>query len=97
MDLTNDSYVISIAGTAWTESYYRDADGWVKESVRDEADLATEHGLGLQGAGQVAVDDAHQQADVLDGQGQVEPEAVQPLLVLERGLVALPGDRVAGK
>ena len=41
MDLTNDRYVISIAGNAWTESYYRDADGWVKESARGRIFRAT--------------------------------------------------------
>ena len=41
MDLTNDSYVISIAGSGWTERYYRDADGWVKESARGRTVRAT--------------------------------------------------------
>jgi len=41
MDLTNDSYVISIAGRGWTERYYRDADGWVKESTRGRTFRAT--------------------------------------------------------
>jgi hypothetical protein len=34
MDLTNDSYVISISAKNFTERYYRDRDGWVKESAR---------------------------------------------------------------
>lgn len=34
MDLTNDSYVISISTKNFTERYYRDRDGWVKESAR---------------------------------------------------------------
>lgn len=35
MDLTNDSYIINIGTETWTERYYRDADGWLKESTRD--------------------------------------------------------------
>jgi len=34
MDLTNDSYVISISTKNFTERYYRDKDGWVKVSAR---------------------------------------------------------------
>jgi len=41
MDLTNDSYLISISSKGWTERYYRDADGWVKESARGRIFRAT--------------------------------------------------------
>lgn len=34
MDLTNESYVIFIGTKNFTERYYRDAKGWVKESAR---------------------------------------------------------------
>ena len=34
MKLTNDSYVISLGTTKFTERYYRDRDGWVKLSAR---------------------------------------------------------------
>ena len=34
MKLTNDSYVISISDKGWSERYYRDQAGWVKESAR---------------------------------------------------------------
>lgn len=34
MDLTNDSYVIVIRTRSFTERYYRDKDGWLKESAR---------------------------------------------------------------
>lgn len=34
MDLTNDSYVISISGKTSTERYYRDGRGWLKVSTR---------------------------------------------------------------
>ena len=41
MDLTNDSYVISISTRGFVERYYRDADGWVKESARGRIFRAT--------------------------------------------------------
>ena len=41
MNLTNDSYVISISAYAWTERYYRDGSGWVKESTRGRKVRAT--------------------------------------------------------
>lgn len=41
MDLTNDSYVISISTKNWTERYYRDEKGWVKESTRGRTFRAT--------------------------------------------------------
>jgi hypothetical protein len=41
MKLTNDSYVISISGRGWSERYYRDRDGWVKESARGRRFRAT--------------------------------------------------------
>ena len=41
MDLTNDSYVILIHTKTATERYYRDADGWVKESTRGRIFRAT--------------------------------------------------------
>lgn len=34
MNLTNDTYTIMIRGKTWTEHYYRDKDGWLKESAR---------------------------------------------------------------
>jgi hypothetical protein len=34
MDLTNDSYTISIGGKTFTERYYRDKTGWLKVSAR---------------------------------------------------------------
>ena len=34
MKLTNDSYLISLGTTNFTELYYRDADGWLKVSAR---------------------------------------------------------------
>lgn len=34
MDLTNDTYVITISTRGSVERYYRDASGWVKESSR---------------------------------------------------------------
>ena len=34
MNLTNDSYVISIGMKAFTERYYRDKTGWLKLSAR---------------------------------------------------------------
>jgi hypothetical protein len=41
MDLTNDAYVISIKGKNWTERYYREREGWVKESARGRKFRAT--------------------------------------------------------
>ena len=41
MNLTNDSYIISIAGRTWTEKYYRDKAGWVKKSARGRKFRAT--------------------------------------------------------
>ena len=41
MDLTNQSYVILIGTKASTERYYRDKDGWVKESARGRTFRAT--------------------------------------------------------
>lgn len=41
MDLTNDSYIISISTARFTERYYRDASGWVKESARGRLFRAT--------------------------------------------------------
>ena len=41
MDLSNDSYVISIAAKGWTERYYRDREGWVKESTQGRKFRAT--------------------------------------------------------
>ena len=41
MDLTNESYVISISTKASTERYYRDKAGWVKESARGRIFRAT--------------------------------------------------------
>ena len=34
MNLTNDSYVISIGTKTFTERYYRDKTGWLKVSAR---------------------------------------------------------------
>ncbi len=34
MNLTNESYTILISGRNWTERYYRDKSGWIKESAR---------------------------------------------------------------
>ena len=34
MKLTNDTYLILLAGKTWTERYYRDKKGWVKVSAR---------------------------------------------------------------
>jgi hypothetical protein len=34
MNLTNDSYVISIGTKSFTERYYRDRTGWLKVSAR---------------------------------------------------------------
>ena len=41
MDLTNKSYVILIGTRNFTERYYRDEDGWVKESARGRRFRAT--------------------------------------------------------
>lgn len=41
MDMTNDGYVISISTRNTTERYYRDGDGWVKESSRGRLFRAT--------------------------------------------------------
>lgn len=41
MDLTNDSYVILIGTKNFTERYYRDKTGWVKESARGNTFRAT--------------------------------------------------------
>ncbi|HEY2597879.1 MAG TPA: hypothetical protein VGJ79_05300 [Candidatus Dormibacteraeota bacterium] len=41
MDLTNQSYVISISTRASTERYYRDQAGWVKVSARGRTFRAT--------------------------------------------------------
>ena len=41
MKLTNDSYVISISGKGWSERYFRERDGWVKESARGRRFRAT--------------------------------------------------------
>lgn len=41
MDLTNDSYVILISGKSFTERYYRDQAGWVKETARGRKLRAT--------------------------------------------------------
>ena len=41
MDLTNESYVISISTQNFTERYYRDGSGWVKESARGRIFRAT--------------------------------------------------------
>ncbi len=34
MKLTNDSYIISIGTKNFTETYFRDKDGWVKISAK---------------------------------------------------------------
>lgn len=34
MKLTNDSYIISIGTENFTETYFRDKDGWVKISAK---------------------------------------------------------------
>jgi hypothetical protein len=39
--LTNDSYTIVIRGKTWSESYYRDPAGWLKESARGRKFRAT--------------------------------------------------------
>jgi hypothetical protein len=41
MDLTNRSYVILISTKNFTERYYRDKAGWVKESARGRTFRAT--------------------------------------------------------
>ena len=41
MDLTNDSYVISISTMNFTERYYRDRTGWLKVSARGRKFRAT--------------------------------------------------------
>jgi hypothetical protein len=41
MNLTNDSYVISISTKTSTERYYRDKAGWVKVSTRGRTFRAT--------------------------------------------------------
>src|SRR5437879_4379237 len=41
MDLTNDSYVISISTKNFTERYYRDRTGWLKVSARGRKFRAT--------------------------------------------------------
>jgi hypothetical protein len=41
MDLTNESYVIRISAKTFTESYYKDDDGWVKVSARGRRFRAT--------------------------------------------------------
>lgn len=41
MNLTNDSYTISIRGKTWTERYYRDRVGWLKVSARGRKFRAT--------------------------------------------------------
>ena len=41
MDLTNETYVISISTRNSTERYYRDGHGWVKESTRGRKFRAT--------------------------------------------------------
>lgn len=41
MRLTNDIYVISISSKNWTERYYREGEGWVKESARGRKFPAT--------------------------------------------------------
>jgi len=41
MKLTNDSYVISISGKGWSERYFRERDGWVKESAQGRRFRAT--------------------------------------------------------
>ena len=41
MNLTNDSYTILISTKNWTERYYRDDEGWLKESARGRKFRAT--------------------------------------------------------
>jgi hypothetical protein len=41
MDLTNDSYVISISTKNFTERYFRDRTGWLKVSARGRRFRAT--------------------------------------------------------
>jgi len=41
MNLTNESYVISISGKTSTEFYYRDKSGWLKVSMRGRTYRAT--------------------------------------------------------
>ena len=41
MNLTNDSYIISISTKSATERYYRDKSGWVKVSTRGRTFRAT--------------------------------------------------------
>jgi hypothetical protein len=41
MNLTNDSYTISLSTKTGTERYYRDATGWLKESTRGRKFRAT--------------------------------------------------------
>ncbi len=41
MDLTNESYIISIGTRNWTERYFRDGTGWVKVSARGHEFQAT--------------------------------------------------------
>lgn len=41
MKLTNDSYVILISSKTWTERYYRDKEGRLKESARGRKFRAT--------------------------------------------------------
>ena len=41
MNLTNDSYVISISTKNFTERYYRDRTGWLKVSARGRKFRAT--------------------------------------------------------
>jgi len=41
MNLTNESYVIRISAKSFTESYYKDKDGWIKVSTRGRKFRAT--------------------------------------------------------
>ena len=41
MDLTNESDVIRISAKTFTESYYKDKDGWIKVSARGRRFRAT--------------------------------------------------------
>jgi hypothetical protein len=41
VNLTNDSYTIFISGKNWTERYYRDQGGWLKQSARGRKFRAT--------------------------------------------------------
>lgn len=34
MDLTNESYLITLRGATWEEVYRKDEEGWVKTSAR---------------------------------------------------------------